>query len=155
MIDRLLSALVAVSLACLVWLYLRSRDPVTLDNVPLPRAYLTLLPRQQTYELVDVPVQFLCPPNFPLRPLFREERAGKITVCVLGPAEEEPPAVSAFIDLGGRTWEPGPHEEPVQLYLPKDFQVAPGGLRRVTFQLVPDPTATSTPEKPPARKPRL
>jgi hypothetical protein len=36
MMDRLLSFLVALSLACLLWLYARSRDPETLDNVPVP-----------------------------------------------------------------------------------------------------------------------
>ena len=36
MIDRILSALVALSLALLVWLYARSRDQEILDNVTLP-----------------------------------------------------------------------------------------------------------------------
>src|SRR5262245_23467196 len=36
MFDRLLSALVALSLAFLVWLYVRSRDEEILDNVPIP-----------------------------------------------------------------------------------------------------------------------
>ncbi len=36
MIDRMLSLLVALSLALLVWLYARSRDQEILDNVPVP-----------------------------------------------------------------------------------------------------------------------
>jgi hypothetical protein len=36
MTDRLLSSVVAVSLALLVWLYARSRDQEILDNVPIP-----------------------------------------------------------------------------------------------------------------------
>src|SRR5689334_12016606 len=36
MIDRMLSLLVALSLALLVWLYARSRDQEVLDNVQLP-----------------------------------------------------------------------------------------------------------------------
>src|SRR5437588_5108104 len=36
MIDRILSSLVALSLALLVWLYARSRDQEILDNVTLP-----------------------------------------------------------------------------------------------------------------------
>lgn len=36
MLDRIFSALVAVSLAMLVWLYARSRDQEILDNVPVP-----------------------------------------------------------------------------------------------------------------------
>src|SRR6185437_7460487 len=36
MFDRMLSLVVALSLALLVWLYARSRDQEVLDNVPLP-----------------------------------------------------------------------------------------------------------------------
>jgi hypothetical protein len=36
MLDRIISTLVALSLALLVWLYARSRDQELLDNVPLP-----------------------------------------------------------------------------------------------------------------------
>ncbi len=36
MIDRLVSCLMAVSLALLIWLYARSREQETLDNVPVP-----------------------------------------------------------------------------------------------------------------------
>ena len=36
MIDRLISALIALSMAFLVWMYMRSRDLDTLDNVPVP-----------------------------------------------------------------------------------------------------------------------
>src|SRR5438270_8649353 len=38
MVDRIFSALVAVSLAMLVWLYARSRDQEMMDNVPIPVA---------------------------------------------------------------------------------------------------------------------
>jgi hypothetical protein len=95
-----------------------------------------LQPQQKLYELTDVPVQFLCPANFSLRPLFSDERAGRITLRLLGPAGEEPPAVLAFIDLGGRPWQPGLYEEPVKLQLPANFQLAQNPPRRVTFQVV-------------------
>ena len=36
MLDRILSSLVALSLALMVWLYLRSRDHEMLDDVPIP-----------------------------------------------------------------------------------------------------------------------
>src|SRR4051812_31885197 len=36
MLDRIFSALVALSLAMLVWLYARSRDQEIFDNVPIP-----------------------------------------------------------------------------------------------------------------------
>src|SRR5207237_3060750 len=55
-----------------------------------------LQPRQKLYELASVPVQFLCPADFRLRPLFSDERAGRIRMRLLGPAGEEPPVVIAF-----------------------------------------------------------
>src|SRR5439155_10758485 len=66
-------------------------ETVTLRSVPLVQelegrrvrvtpstvlARLTLQPQQRLYELTDVAVQFLCPANFGLRPLFGDERAG-------------------------------------------------------------------------------
>jgi hypothetical protein len=107
---------------------------------PIPPAvavHLTIQPRQKVYELTDVTVQFLCPANFPLRPLFSDERAGKIMLRLLGPPGEEAPAVIAFIDLSGRKWEPGLYEEPLRLQLPKDFQLAQNPPKLVAFQLVP------------------
>jgi hypothetical protein len=104
--------------------------------------HVTVQPGQKLYELTDVPVQFLCPANFPLRPLFSDERAGKIVLRLLGPPGEEPPAVSAFIDLSGRKWEPGLYEEPLRLHLPKDFQLAQNPPKLVAFQLVPLEAAT-------------
>jgi len=99
---------------------------------------LTLRPRQKVYELIDVPVQFLCPANFPLRPQWENERAGKITVRLLGPASEEQPAVAAFIDLTGRKFESGLYaDEPLRLQLPKDFQLAQNPPRSATFRLSP------------------
>jgi hypothetical protein len=100
-------------------------------------ARLKLKAQQRTSELTDVPVQFLCPSNFPLRPLFGDERAGKMTLRVSGPAGEENPAVVAYIDLCGRKWEPGLYEESVRLHLPRDFQLAQPPPRPVAFQLVP------------------
>ena len=88
-----------------------------------------------------MPVQFLCPANFGLRPLFGDERAGKITLRLLGPAIGEPPTVVAFIDLSGDKWKSGLYEEALRLQLPKDFQLAQSLPRSVAFQLVPaDPS---------------
>jgi hypothetical protein len=99
---------------------------------------LTLRPRQRLYELVDVPVQFLCPANFPLRPQWENERAGRITLRLLGPAGDDMPAVSAFIDLTTRKFEPGLYaDEPLRLQLPKDFQLAQNPPRSATFRLSP------------------
>jgi hypothetical protein len=124
---------------------------VTADSIPLVQQLdgkrirampdvvvlrLILQPQQKLYELADVPVQFLCPANFSLRPLFSEDRAGRITLRLVGPASEAPPVVRAFIELGGRTWEPGLYEEPVKLQLPANFQLAHEPPQRVAFRLV-------------------
>jgi hypothetical protein len=107
-------------------------------------ARLTLQPQQRTYELSDVPVQFLCPANFALRPVFGDERAGKITLRLSGPTGEDAPALVAFVDLTGRKWEPGLYEEPLKLQLPKDFQLAQSPPRSVAFQLIPTDTGPKT-----------
>jgi hypothetical protein len=108
-------------------------------------AQITLQPQQKVYELPEVAIQFLAPANFPLRALFTDERAGKIALRLLGPAGEENPVVTAFVDLGTRKWEPGLYEEPVRLQLPKDFQLAQNSPRPVAFQLVPGDSTAKTP----------
>src|SRR5215475_6851926 len=57
MIDRLVSLLVAVSLALLVWLYARSREQELLDNVTVP-VEISVAPQQAenyTLELTGPP----------------------------------------------------------------------------------------------------
>src|SRR5207244_888891 len=105
---------------------------------------LSLQPEQKAYELPEVSVQFLAPANFSLRPLFTDDRAGKITLRLLGPAGEETPTVVAFVDLSSRKWEAGLYEEPVRLQLPKDFQLAQKPPRPVAFQLVPADVSPKT-----------
>lgn len=100
-------------------------------------ARLTLQPRQKLYDLAEIPVHFLCPANFSLRPLFSDERAGKITLRLLGPAVNEPPAVTAYIDLSGRKWEAGLYEEALKVHLPRDFELAQKPPKMAAFQLVP------------------
>lgn len=101
----------------------------------------TFRPRQKVYELTDVPVRFLCPEKFPLRAQFVAERAGKVTVKVVGPAGEIQPAVVAFIDLTGGKFEPGLYaDEPLRLQLPKDFQLAQEPPRSAAFELLPADT---------------
>jgi hypothetical protein len=99
--------------------------------------HLTLQPRRKTYE-VEVPVNFLCPANFALRPGFNGDgRDGKVTLTVEGPAADEPPAVFAFIDLTRRKFEQGLHHEPLRLQLPKEYQVVQPPARLVPFRLDP------------------
>ena len=54
MIDRFLSCLMAVSLALLIWLYARSREQETLDNVPIP-VDVVLASRQGDQFMLEVP----------------------------------------------------------------------------------------------------
>jgi hypothetical protein len=101
--------------------------------------HLTLQPQQRLYNL-EVPVQFLCPPGFPLKPGLAGEAAdGKVTVSVRGPAQDETPAVLAFIDLTRHKYEPGLYQEQPRLQLPKDFQVVQPAPRPVPFRLDPPP----------------
>ncbi len=104
-------------------------------------ARLTLRPRQTIYELQDVPVQFLCPANFGYRPQWDNDRAGKITVRLLGPTGEEPPQVAAFVDLTDRKFfASGLYaDEPLRLQLPKDFTLAQNPPRSGPFKLDPLP----------------
>ena len=135
-------------------------EPIHVEGVPLPQelegrkvrfspvaisASMKIQPRQKIHEFAQVPIQFLCPPGFTLRPLFSDERAGKISLRLLGPSGAEAPIITAYVDLSGKKWEPGLYEEPVRLQLPKDFQLTQGPLRPVAFQLVgPDATPRAT-----------
>lgn len=92
-------------------------------------------PRQKTYELTGVPVHFLFPANFPWRAGFAGDQPGKVNLRVQGPASEEPPPVTAFVDLTGATFRRGRNLEPVRLQLPKDFQLAQDTAPLVGFTL--------------------
>jgi hypothetical protein len=102
---------------------------------------LTLQPKKKLYE-VEVPIHFLCPADFPRRPRFNNERDGKVTVHLLGPASEETPRVSVYIDLTSSGKFPalaavsGPYDEPLQVQLPTGFQLAQPLPRFVAIKLV-------------------
>lgn len=105
---------------------------------------LTVTPRQRVYELDDVPVRFLCPAGFALRPQFVDGHSGTISLKVRGPAGEGRPRVVAFVDLCGDTYEPRLYEcEPVRLQMPKDFQLAEEPPRCGAFRLTPVPARLS------------
>ncbi len=98
-------------------------------------------PRQKTYQLSDVPVHFLCPPNFPWRPKFAGSQAGKIAIHIRGPAGEEIPPVQAFVDLTVSNLGQGRNLLPVRLQLPRDFQAVSDNPPLVAFTLEPvEPT---------------
>jgi hypothetical protein len=100
---------------------------------------LTLKPGQKVYDLTDIPVEFLCPANFPWRADFvGGKRAGRVSLRVLGPVLAEPPAVTAFVDLTqpGRQFTSGLYtDEPIRLQLPKDFELAQSPPRAAAFRL--------------------
>jgi hypothetical protein len=96
-----------------------------------------LHPRQRTYEVADVPVNFLCPPGFPWKPTFTSAAAGKVTVRIVGPAADDVPPVQAFVDLTQGTYGRGPNREVLHLQVPRDYQPAGDGPRLVSFTLEP------------------
>jgi hypothetical protein len=94
-------------------------------------------PRQKIYEVTDVPVRFLSPPNFAFRPGFAPGQTGKINVRLQGPAGEEVPTVVAFVDLTSATLGRGRNLEPVRLQLPREFQLAQEAPPMIGFVLEP------------------
>ncbi len=115
-----------------------------LENRPVrvsPARVTVRLPAQtrKVYELQDVPVQFLCPPSFTLRAELIQgyERSGRINLRLLGPAQDVPPKVFAFVDLTRGNFLSGLNHEPVQLQLPKEFQLADDPPRVMGFMLQP------------------
>jgi hypothetical protein len=110
-----------------------------------------LLPQnQQVYELTDVPIHFLMPVGFTLRPSFPAEKYGKIEkLSVQGPPGlVDLPHVYAFVDLTTtrpETFVTGVINEKVHIQLPRDFVLAPSEKtsRDVSFILSkPDPLPT-------------
>ncbi len=103
-------------------------------------------PLQKIYELTEIPVQFLCPPNCPWRARFVTPAAGRIAVAIKGPAGEETPPVLAFVDLTGANVGQGRNLLPVRLQLPRDFQVVSGPPPQVAFFLEPIEPAAKAPQ---------
>jgi hypothetical protein len=102
-----------------------------------PAHVMVRLPARKLYEMAEVPVHFMCPANFHLKPKFIDERVGKVSLKLYGPAQDEPPKVNAFIDLTRGKFTSGLNHEPLQLQLPKDFALAQEAPRVVAFELLP------------------
>jgi hypothetical protein len=92
---------------------------------------------RKVYELANVPIHFLCPPDFPLRPRFFSDRDSRVSLRVQGPEQEEPPRVYVFIDLTRGRFHSGNNHEPLLIQLPRDFQLAQEWPREVSFELAP------------------
>jgi len=91
---------------------------------------------RKTYELTDVPVMFLVPPQFDFTPRFVDERDGKVNLKIIGPPREEAPKVVVYVDLRLGKYTAGIYNETFVVQLPKDFELAPvGPSQRVSFEL--------------------
>jgi hypothetical protein len=92
---------------------------------------------RKIYSLPDVPIRFLCPANFSLRPAFYDERSSRVSLRLQGPVQEDTPKVHLFVDLTVGRFDSGKQNEPLQIQLPKDFVLVDEAPRVVTFDLQP------------------
>jgi hypothetical protein len=106
---------------------------------------LTLRPIRKVYD-VQVPVNFLCPANYALRPQWtrNEDRASRIPLKVIGPPVAELPPIAAYVDLTRPAFQ-GERDvtqvlyadEPIRVQLPPDFALAQEPPPASPFWLVP------------------
>jgi hypothetical protein len=104
-------------------------------DCPSVQFHCRAVPKQKIYELVDVPVHFLAPKESPWQPHFGNDKDGKVTLKLIGPATDQPPPVLAFVDLTRGNLARGRNLEPLRLQLPKDFQLVQPTTSLVTFYL--------------------
>ena len=107
-------------------------------TVEPPRVTVRVPPQsRKMYTLPDVPIRFLCPANFALRPAFYDERSGRVSLRLQGPVQEDTPKIHLFVDLTVGRFDSGKQNEPLQIQLPKDFTLVDDAPRVVTFDLQP------------------
>jgi hypothetical protein len=92
-------------------------------------------PKLRVYELAEVPIHFLCPKDSPWRPRFHSDKESRIALKLIGPATEQMPPVSAFVDLTSGNLARGRNLSPLRLQLPKDFQLVEPATPLATFYL--------------------
>src|SRR5438270_949883 len=103
MIDRFITALMALSLAFLMWFYMRSRDQDTLDNVPVPVKITLAQPDQYDLDLPDpcnIVASFAGPPSRirELRNMLHHgEMAVEITLSVPESLQNESPYLETVV----------------------------------------------------------
>src|SRR5207302_797028 len=100
---------------------------------------------RKIYTLPDVPIRFLCPANFALRPAFYDERSSRVTLRLQGPAQEESPKAHLYVDLTIGRFDSGKQNEPLQIQLPGGFALVDEAPRVVTFDLQPGDSPLSGP----------
>ena len=111
-----------------------------LENRPvrvIPNRVTVRAESRQLYEMNDVPIHFLCPPGFLLRPQLYDKNSSRMNLKIWGPVQVEKPQVYAFVDLTRGRFTSGVNHEPLQLLLPKDCMLEQEPVRVVTFQLDP------------------
>lgn len=103
----------------------RWNDPSIRFSTSTIQARVALKPNQTVYQLKDVPVSFLCPPNFALRPQFTGNTRGVLPeVRIKGPSRTGPPELRAFVDLSQRKYTAGlVGDELVQIDLPDGYKL--------------------------------
>jgi hypothetical protein len=107
-------------------------------QVEPPRVVVRVPPQtRKIYALADVPIRFLCPANFALRPAFYDDRSSRVSLRLQGPVQEEAPRVHLFVDLTVGRFDSGKQNEPLKVQLPKDFVLLDEAPRVVTFDLEP------------------
>jgi hypothetical protein len=104
-------------------------------NITTVQFHCRAVPKQKIYELVDVPVHFLCPKDCPYTMRFANEEAGKVKLKLIGPVTQQPPPVLAFVDLTAGNLARGRNLQPLRLQLPKDFQLVEPASVFVPFYL--------------------
>jgi hypothetical protein len=103
MLDRFLSALIAVGLATLVWVYAHSHDRETLDNVPIP-VQIVLPPDEEKHYSLEtvgtgqVPVSFSGMPSR-IRELRNMLRHGEIRATVVASVPPNHRDQARFTDM--------------------------------------------------------
>jgi hypothetical protein len=112
---------------------------------PVVAVKLTLRPVRKVYE-VQVPVHFLCPANYALRPQWTraDDRASRIPLKVVGPPVAELPPFVAYVDLTRPAFQAERDvtqvlyaDEPIRVQLPPDFALANDPPPASPFWLVP------------------
>jgi hypothetical protein len=112
---------------------------------PMVAVRLTLRPVRKVYE-VQVPVHFLCPANYALRPQWTraDDRASRIPLKVVGPPVADVPPIVAYVDLTRPAFQAERDvtqvlyaDEPIRVQLPPDFALANDPPPASPFWLVP------------------
>jgi hypothetical protein len=139
--NRILEALVAVCLAFLVWLYTRSRDQESLDQVPIS-VQIQLAPQYAgNYDLevngsTRVAVSFTGPPSR-IRELRRKMQRGLVQVAITLSVPEDRQAESSYRDSVRIRAADVPVPPGVMVVVADEGATIPYTVRRLVERLLP------------------